>query len=131
MKLIVTSLVIVLFFSSNFQSQVSFSCTYQQVCFWNENTEEYEDCQGKKENSLFKMNADETMFTHTTEEMQSTYYVNSSEYNSINDVYTYRVTSDAGNDYYYIFDIKNKEIRIVLKQEERTLLLTFTVKAIF
>ncbi len=131
MKAVIASLVILFFVTSKIQAQVSYSCTYQQVCNWNEDIEEFENCEGHEENSLFKMNSDETMFTHTTEEMQSTYYVNSSEYDSENDVYTYTVSSDAGNEYFYIFDIKNKEIRVVLKQEERTLLLTFTVKAIF
>ena len=127
MKAVIASLVILFFVTYKIQAQVSYSCTYQQVCNWNEDIEEFENCEGHEENSLFKMNSDETMFTHTTEEMQSTYNVNSSEY----DVYTYTVTSDAGNEYFYIFDIKNKEIRVVFNHEERTLLVTFTIKSIF
>jgi hypothetical protein len=74
------------------------------------------------------MNSDESSFTHTDEQMQSIYYVTSKEYDNENDVKTYIVTSDAGNEYYFIFDTKNKEIRVVFNQEERTLLITFTIE---
>ena len=77
------------------------------------------------------MNKAETMFTHTTETMKSAYYVESKEYDEKNEVYTYFVTSDVGNKYDYIFDSKNKEVRVVIKKEEETILLTFTLKAIF
>jgi hypothetical protein len=122
------SLVIFVFFSLNINAQVSFSCKYQEICNWNLETEEFENCEGHEENSIFKMNSDESSFTHTDEQMQSIYYVTSKEYDSENDVKTYIVTSDAGNEYYFIFDTKNKEIRVVFNQEERTLLITFTIE---
>jgi len=77
------------------------------------------------------MNEAETVFTHTTETIKSSYFVKSSEYDKENDVYTYFVTSDVGNDYYYIFDIKNKEVRILITKEDTIELLRFYVKAIF
>ena len=116
---------------TNLKAQTSFSCTYRQYCYWNETTEKYGNCEGYEESSLFVMNKAETMFTHTIETLKSTYYVESKEYDEKNDVYTYFVTSDVGNKYYYIFDPKNKEVRAVIKKEGKTILLTFTVKAIF
>jgi hypothetical protein len=77
------------------------------------------------------MNEAETVFTHTTETMKSSYFVKSREYDKENDVYTYYVTSDVGNDYYYIFDLKNKEVRVLIKKEDKIELLRFYVKAIF
>jgi hypothetical protein len=77
------------------------------------------------------MNKAETMFTHTIETLKSTYYVESKEYDEKNDVYTYFVTSDVGNKYYYIFDPKNKEVRAVFEKEGKSILIIFTVKAIF
>ena len=117
---------------NNLFSQVSFSCTYREYCSWNDYKQKYENCKGYEESSIFVMNQAETMFTHTTETMKSSYYVNSSEYDSEYDVYTYFVTSDVGNKYYYIFDLKNKEIRVLIKDENDNLqLLRFYVKAIF
>jgi hypothetical protein len=112
-------------------SQVSFSCTYREYCDWNNYTEKFENCEGYEESSLFVMNEAETVFTHTTETMKSSYFVKSREYDKENDVYTYYVTSDVGNDYYYIFDLKNKEVRVLIKKEDKIELLRFYVKAIF
>ena len=78
------------------------------------------------------MNESETMFTHTIESMKSSYFVSEKEYDSENDVHTYDVTSDVGNNYYYIFDIKNKEIRAVFTNEDgNIMLIRFYVKAMF
>ena len=112
-------------------SQVSFSCTYREYCDWNNYTKKFENCEGYEESSLFVMNEAETVFTHTTETIKSSYFVKSSEYDKENDVYTYFVTSDVGNDYYYIFDIKNKEVRILITKEDTIELLRFYVKTIF
>jgi hypothetical protein len=71
------------------------------------------------------------MFTDTTENIKSTYYVNKKEYDEVNDVYTYEVTSDVGNKYYYIFDPKNKEIRVLADADDYNTLIRFYVKAIF
>ena len=131
MKKLFIFLTIFLIGFNNLKAQVSFSCTYRQYCYWNENSEKYEDCKGYEESSLFVMNKAETMFTHTNETLKSTYYIDSKEYDKKNDVYTYNVTSDVGNKYYYIFDPKNKEVRAVFTKEQKIVLLTFTVKAIF
>ncbi|MGB9701261.1 MAG: hypothetical protein ACPL1A_00890 [Candidatus Kapaibacteriota bacterium] len=124
--------IFVLFAITEIKAQVSFSCNYREYCDWNEKTQKFETkCDGYEESSLFVMNKNETMFTHTTPEMKSTYYVDKKEYDEQNDVYTYDVTSDVGNKYFYIFDVKNKEIRAVFEQDGKTILLRFYVKAIF
>jgi hypothetical protein len=78
------------------------------------------------------MNENETLFKHTTETISSTYYVQSKEYDKKNDVYTYFVTSDVGNKYYYVFDLKNKEIKALLVGDRGKMqLVRFYIKAIF
>ena len=114
------------------KAQVSFSCWHRERCSWNEDLGNFEtECTGYDESSLFVMNESETMFTHTTESIKSTYYVNKKEYDEENDVYTYEVTSDVGNKYYYIFDPKNKEIRVLADADDYNTLTRFYVKAIF
>jgi hypothetical protein len=131
MKKIILILTLALIGLTNLNAQISFSCTYRQYCTWNEYTEEFEDCEGYEESSLFVMNANETMFTHTIETMKSTYYVDSKEYDKKNDVWSYNVTSDVGNKYIYIFDPKNKEIRALYITDDKTMMIVFSVKAIF
>ena len=114
------------------KAQVSFSCYHREYCSWIDALEDFEsDCSGYDEASLFVMNEDETMFTHTTETMKSTYYVKDKDYDENNDVWTYNVVSDAGNKYYYIFDPKNKEIRVLSEADDYNTLIRFYVKAIF
>ena len=114
------------------KAQVSFSCWHRELCSWDDELESFEtDCTGYDEASLFVMNEAETMFTHTTENIKSTYYVNKKEYDEVNDVYTYEVTSDVGNKYYYIFDPKNREIRVLADADDYNTLIRFYVKAIF
>lgn len=119
--------------SNHVNAQVSISCTYREYCEWNDQIKDFEsDCNGYEDVSLFVMNESETLFTHTTETIKSTYYVKEKEYDNVNEVFTYTVTSDVGNEYYYIFDLKDKEVRAVFVNDEgKTMLLRFLVKAIF
>jgi hypothetical protein len=116
---------------TNLKAQTSFSCTYKQFCEWNKVTEKFGNCEGYEESSLFVLNKDETMFTHTIETMKSTYYVTSSEYDKEKEVWSYYVTSDVGNKYLYIFDPKKEEIRALYVKDGESILIVFTVKAVF
>lgn len=94
--LLTTALGLISFFSSYGQSY--FSCDYRQNCDWNSVTEEYDKCgDSYEEASLFKINKDGTVITHTTDNIKSTYYINSKEYDKVNDIWIYDVTSDIGN----------------------------------
>ena len=113
------------------KAQTSFSIYYNEYCVWNEGNQLYENCKGHQENSLFILNKNETMFTHTTETIKSTYYIKSTEYNKEKEFWLYHVISDVGNKYVYIFDIKNKEIKAVGLNDGKMKLVTFLIKAIF
>ncbi|MCX6159194.1 MAG: hypothetical protein NTY74_14535 [Ignavibacteriae bacterium] len=131
MKKLIIVIAFILICVTNIRAQVSFSCYYREYCKWNEYSKEFEDCKGFEESSLFVMNKGETMFTHTIETMKSTYYVNEREYNNEKEVWTYYVTSDVGNKYYYVFDPKNKEVRALVSKDGETMLIRFFVKAVF
>ena len=118
-KLILTLLAIV---SIQFTTtaQTSFSCSYREYCPWNENLETFDNCEGYEESSLFVMNERETMLTHTTETITSTYYLRNGESDSEYDVITFDATSDVGNEYFFVFDPDNKEIRLVYTRDDET-----------
>lgn len=114
------------------KAQTSFSCYYREYCAWDDDLETYSsDCDGYEEASLFVMNENETMFTHTTESTKSTYYVKERNYDEKNEVWTYDVVSDVGNKYYYIFDPKNNEIRVLAEKDDYNTMIRFMVKSIF
>ena len=118
-------------------SQTSFSCNLKENCDWNEYTANWETCtDAYEDNCLFVMNSEETMFVHTTETIKSTYYVKKSRYtkeDQENGIFSYDVVSDAGNKYYFIFDITNKEVKAVSTsgEEEDWFLVRWYVKSIF
>lgn len=131
MKKLLTTLVLLIAPTFMLFAQVSFSCYYREYCTWNDFTESYSRCEGDKEASLFVMNDKETMFTHTTESIKSTYYINDKEYDESNETYIYFVTSDVGNKYIYVFDPGNKEVRILIEKNDEFVIVRFYVKAIF
>jgi hypothetical protein len=131
MKKIIFLFAIIFCSLTNVYSQTSFSCTAREYCIWDEYSKEFVDCERYAENSLFVVNANETIITHTIDDMQSSYYVTSREYDEKKDVWSYYVTSDVGNKYLYVFDPKNKQIRTLLSKDDKTILLIFRVKAIF
>lgn len=116
---------------TSLKAQISFSCNYRNNCFWNKVTEKFGNCNGYEESSLFVINKAETMFTHTIESMKSTYYVTSNEYDEEKKVWTYYVTSDVGNKYMFVFDPKNKQIRALYIKDGESILILYSVKAIF
>ena len=114
------------------KAQVSFSCYHREYCEWDDKMKTFSsECTGYDEPSLFVINEQETMFTHTTENIKSTYYVKEKNYDENNEVWSYDVVGDAGNKYYYIFDPKNKEIRVLSERDDYTTMIRFLVKAIF
>ena len=125
-------LLILLFVPFIGHAQTSFSCNYKEFCDWDELNEVWErDCDYFENHCLFEMNDAETMFIHTTEKMKSTYYVKE-KLSGKDNQFTYNVVSDVGNEYFYIFDIKNKEVKAITEDENgNSVLIRWYVKAIF
>ncbi|MDX2302933.1 MAG: hypothetical protein NW226_09035 [Microscillaceae bacterium] len=113
-------------------AQSFFSCDYRQFCTWNSTNKKFEDCKSSSYKSLFKLNADETVFIHTTEGQESYYYVTAKEYDAEKEVFTYYVNSDSGNKYYFVLDIKNKQLRALpLSSDDNMTMIVFIIKAMW
>ncbi len=96
------------------QSTLHISTDYKQTCYWNTTTSDFDKCGDNAEfSSMFTLNDAETIFTHTTSDIKSSYYVKDKEYKSEYDSYIYNVTSDVGNKYMFIVDLKNKLLKIL------------------
>lgn len=133
MKQVIIFFCLAIFISSEVDAQKTmyFSTNYKSECWWNESTGKYDKCTGNEESSLFKLNAEQTMFHHTTEKISSDYFVTKHEYDKENDVYTYDVKSDVGNSYYFIVDVKNNQVRIVgnsKTSDNKTYMHVYTIK---
>lgn len=109
-------------------SQLSLSCNYKELRYWSETKETFEDGKAWEENSLFEINKNQTMITHTTDEGSSTYYIKSSSYEDDIMTATFQVVSDNGNKYVMFFDAKNRLIKVIGADE---ILIIFYVKSTF
>ena len=83
-------------------AQFFISCDQRTYCKWNDDTPKYDECETWEDNSMFEINEDVTMFTHTTSNMKSSYYIRAGKTDFNNDgeeVMIWDVDSDAGNKY--------------------------------
>ena len=94
----------------------------------NASTEKYDRCAGDNEDSLFKLNAEETMLVHTTEAIQSPYFIRSKTYDDQNKVWLLNVESDIGNPYVYVLDFDHKEVRVLVKNGEEIVLVRYYIR---
>lgn len=111
--------------------QVNISCNYREVCKWNYDTKNFDSCYSYEENSLFKINKNETMFTHITEDIKSAYYIDTKTQDDETGVFMVNVESDAGNEYIYFFDFKNNEIRVATESEGELIMIRFYIKRVW
>lgn len=128
----ITKCVILLFslclFSNTIQAQIYASCTHRTILKYDTDEGGFVYQSGYDENSMFKINAKLTMFDHTTPTISSTYYASSSNYDEDEQTLTMNVVSDVGNNYLYVFDIKNDVVRVLSEQDEGVYMIVFTVK---
>ena len=112
---------------------VHMTTSYKQTCYWNQTTLKFDQCGDNGEYaSMFTLNADETIFDHTTSDMKSSYYVSKRQYDAEYDEYEYDVTSDVGNKYTFLVDLKNNELRILSSGHDDSgddYLITYTLKS--
>ncbi len=121
-------LFLVAFFGNALIAQTNISCFHRDVCLWNESTKDFDDCEGYDEYSLFKINAAETMFEHTTPEMTSAYFIKEKIQDPETGVWMLSVTSDVGNDYLYFLDFDGNEVRIAAETEGEMVMIRFSIK---
>jgi hypothetical protein len=111
-------------------AQVNISCDSREICKYNAETEDFEDCNKYEEHSIFKINADETMFIHTTETIKSAYYIKEKTQDE-DGIWTLTVQSDVGNNYIYFLDLKNDQVVVAAKIDDELKMIKFHVKKVW
>ena len=128
----ILQLAFILLLATTIKAQTHYSCDTKQVCNWNATTKAFDDCGTKDEYScMFTMNADESIFNHTTPTMKSAYYVQSKSYDAATQGTLYEVTSDVGNKYTFIINMTSKMVGILSsgKANATDYLIKFTIKS--
>lgn len=133
MKKIIQLLCLIMITGVVKSQNLNISTSYKEICNWNPATSDFDQCGDNAEfASMFTLNADETMFNHTTSTIKSAYYVTKKEYSSTCSCYEYDVTSDVGNKYTFIVDLDHNMVKILSSGHDNAkddYLITFTVKS--
>jgi hypothetical protein len=121
---------------SSVYAQTTITTESSKICFWNDSTKAYDrDCEYHEEHfAKLEFNKEETSFKHTTQEMSSIYYVDKFERNKTDevDLFIYDVTSDVGNKYMVLVDVKNLIVRFAyIANGYIHFVTTSNIKAIF
>ena len=120
------------FFAKAQNSLLNISTSQKETRYWNPATNKFDDSDGIIDySSLFTFNDAETMFTHVTQDMKSSYYVDSKKYLDGCSCYSYDVKSDVGNKYTFFLDIDKNALKIMSVGHDNAkddYLILFTIK---
>ncbi len=96
---------------------------------WNDETNSWDVVsEDDEELTFFKFNQDMTMFRHITPGITSAYLIESQSYDEKLDQYTFEVTSDVGNTYVMVIDLKANQIRFVYESGGKSYLVQHRIK---
>lgn len=104
-------LIITALLASSSYANLMFACESFRRCLYSEQDQDYTDCsKDVMSPSLFELDDGGRIFTHTTADITSTYYIKTSEYNAESKILFLTVVSDVGNKYSYAFSVANKRV---------------------
>lgn len=113
---------------SQINAQTNLSCSSVEYCTENPKTQVHDKCNEVNQKSLFKINKDETIITHITEDLKSIYYVKTKEYDAELKFFTYVVNAEEGSEFEIIV---SKSLIIVQAPEKRNELTKFHIQKIW
>jgi hypothetical protein len=112
-------------------AQVTVNCDYKQFCYWNNQTENFDSCNGYEDNILIELNKAETIITRIDQIMKSTYFISKKDFYKDKNIWVFYTKSDLGNDCIFYFDPKNNQIRAVYMVNGKSMLIVYRIKNIF
>ncbi len=102
--------------SSATANNTYYSVDNVDYCVYDSVQKNFKICTNKPDaSSLFELNANGTMFTHTTADLTSRYYVKSKKFDKDLNVYEYQVMSDVGNGYTFYVPVSGSGFFSILK----------------
>jgi len=105
-----------------------FSTERKNTCYWDAQQRQYRNCQEDEAATLFVLNANKTMFKHTTDQMTSSYYVQHTEYDSTNRLMKYDVVSDAGNKYTFMVRTDGSSLTIFCDKGDNSYIIKYSIR---
>ncbi len=110
------------------QAQTYVYSSEREYCAYNPRTDEFDKCESWEDHTLFVIDSRETKFEHYTDDVNSTYYIDSKEWNEDMGLNLWHATSNAGNKYTYVVNLKNNAIAVLHDDGDDSFIVTFTIK---
>jgi hypothetical protein len=113
-------------------AQMNISTNVQRNFIYDEDKEDFTLISENKEDiTFFVFNKDMTMFKHTTPSMTSAYIINSSKEDEEAKTWEFSITSDVGNKYVMMLDIKAQKLRFIVNKEGTTIVVEHGIKKVW
>lgn len=104
-----------------------YSIDTRRTCDWDANKKTFVNCNTQNEKSMFELNADKTIITHTTNTMKSQYYIREKSFDSKDNTTTYITRSDSGLSRTFIMDESKEYIYVLVTQNNQTYTIFFHI----
>lgn len=113
--------------NSNKPQNTFYSVDTRRTCEWDNNKKEFFNCNTQGEKSIFELNSDETIISHTTNTMKSQYYIREKTFENNANTITYVTKSDVGLDRNFVMDEGKNYIHIVMEQDSKVYAVSFHI----
>ena len=129
-KLLLTLSIIVCAIQHSY-SQMHITTYLTRTAIYNEYREEYEEVDKIDEVTFFEFNKGLTLFEHTTNTIKSSYTIQSSKQDKVNERWEFIILSDVGNKYMMIIDFPNNNLRFICVRDGVTYLKQYSIKRVW
>lgn len=128
----ILSIVFTLLLVKHSSAQMHISTSMRSDYSWSSIKEEWiliSDDENEK--TFFDFNKDFTLMKHTTSSITSTYIIKSYNEDKPKKQWEFAITSDVGNDYVMILDLKNNNVRFIGKSKGELFLVKHLIKKVW
>ncbi len=126
MKKYFLTVLCVVAFAVHIFCQNPITCLYRQNCYWDESTETYGNCIGKEETTLFEPDETQAKITETIQSVRTVYKITGREKSGKKGIRIFQAVDDSGEKYYFVFNSKINEVRVISKNSGKAMLSIYT-----
>lgn len=127
MRNTLTILMLLMALSTWCNAQTYIYTNEREYCAYNPSTEEFDKCDSWEDHTLFIIDKRESQLQHFTDDVNSTYYVDSKEWNDDMELNLWNVTSGSGTKYVYLVNLESNAIAALYDNGDESFIVTFTI----
>ena len=127
MRKILTTLVLLTALATWCSAQTYVYTNEREYCAYNPSSGEFDKCDSWEDHTLFVIDERETKLQHFTDDVNSTYYIDSKEWNDDMELNLWHVTSGSGTKYTYVVNLEGNAIAALYDNGDESFIVTFSV----